>query len=406
MTIIFARQRRRQNVTTAAGGGGGSVVDPSQLPLATGQTRVAGSYGAGQAANTTYTDHTTGITVLKLTSATVPNANGGVYHGYSEGGPIFSQPWVNSGDGKTYYTLWISAGWFVDICYDDISSGNWRAAPQDGETNLAFSLNPAQPRICYYVDDGDDHTVHRLNTDGDDIEDTGEFPWNAPAGLVWLQVNLDDAWILGMSGTSVVAMRLSDGFVRTITADGHDVDEPHIDREFGFVYISTNDIANRVMNLATGAEVTESGPAVDAADHESPMRGFVAVYHLDHGMVKVTKEGVRSVPVDVIVKPPGAEAHQNSTWVIDNPDHYVVIDNVDDNAGGYPIREHMIGMVSMDTEDVRLIVCGDNSGAGYDTGGQMHPHMSPDGKLMAWTTNHAGSGRWDVHVAFLPTTSS
>lgn len=389
----------------------GETVDPSLLPVASGQAIDGGStYGRSLSDNQTYVDPTTGVTVLKLTDNGTPNA-GNHYHGYSEGGPTISLPWVG-GDGKTYYTAFIADGWLVDIRYDTLATSNWRTIPIDGEINVAFSLNPATPRICYYIDDGDNQTVHRYTTATNADADTGFFPWTPPGigadSFGWLQVNLNDAWILGMAtgGTNigeVCAMRLSDGFERNIGVAGHDVDEPHIDREFPFVYISTNDVANRVVNLETGADVTESGPDVDAADHESPMRGFVAVYHLDHGMVKVTKEGVRSVPVDVIVKPPSAEAHQSGCWVYDNPDNYVVIDNVDETDGAYPINEHMIGMVSMDTEDVRLICCGDNSGIGYDTGGQMHPQISPDGKLLMWTSNMNNSGSHQIFVAKLPT---
>lgn len=383
-----------------------TVADPTLLPAATGQA-ISGAftYGRTLADNQTYVDPHSGITVLKLTDNGTPSA-GNHYHGYSEGGPAISLPWIG-GDGHTYYTVSIADGFLVDVRYDTFTTSNWRAFPVDGEINMAFSLNPATPRICYHINDADDKSVIRYNTATNSAANTGFFPWtNAAVGTAfsWLQVTVNDTWILGMhnSNQTVSAMRLSDGFNRNITSSGHDVDEPHMDREFPFVYISTNDIANWVVNLETGATVTESGPDIDAADHESGMRGFVAVYHLDHGMVKVTKEGVRSAPVSTIVKPPSAEAHQSGCWVYDNPNNYVVIDNVNVSNAAYPINHHMIGMVSMNTGDVRLICCGDNSGVGYDTGGQMHPHISPDGKLLMWTSNMNNSGGHQIFLGKLP----
>jgi Tol biopolymer transport system component len=64
----------------------------------------------------------------------------------------------------------------------------------------------------------------------------------------------------------------------------------------------------------------------------------------------------------------------------------------------------MIGFVSHDLNQVRLLCCGDNSGVGYDTGGQMHPTLSPDGKLLMWTSNMAGSGGFQIFVVKVPTT--
>ena len=225
----------------------GSLVDPTLLPRATAQRPLAGTYGRSLAAGQTYTDPITGVLVLKLTSASVPNANGGVYHGYSEGGPVISQPWVGT-DGNTYYTAYLSNGWLVDIRYDTFASSNWRTVPIDGEINFAFSLNPATPRIGYFVDDGNDKTIHRYNTATNRIEDTGIFPYTTSAAggsLSWLQVNLNDGWLVGMlnSNATVIGVRISDGLERIIPAGTNDVDEPHIDREFPIVYVSTNNKA-------------------------------------------------------------------------------------------------------------------------------------------------------------------
>ena len=385
----------------------GSVADPTLLPRATGQHPLSGTYGRGLAAGQTYTDPNTGVLVLKLTSSSVPNANAGVYGDYSEGGPVISQPWVGT-DGNTYYTAYLSYGWLVDIRYDTFASSNWRPVPIDGEINFAFSLNPATPRIGYFVDDGNDKTIHRYNTATNRIEDTGIFPFTTSAvggSLSWLQINMNDQWLVGMLNTNatVVAVRLSDGLERIIPAGTHDVDEPHIDREFPIVYISTNDQANIVVNLETGAVVPETDPQrIDAADHEAPLRGKVVYINWTvNGIVSTDRTG--NVKVEVQPSPIdwSGDWHMAGQWIYNNPSQYFVMDQWLRN-GNYPIRQGMIGFVSIGG-DIRLIAAHDATPGGYDTGGQPHPTLSPDGKLLMWTSNMNGSARFDVFVARIPT---
>ena len=385
----------------------GPTVDPTLLPRATGQAPLAGTYGRGLAAGQTYTDPLTGVLVLKLTSSSVPNANGGVYHGYSEGGPVISQPWVGT-DGNTYYTAYLSYGWLVDIRYDTFASSNWRTVPINGEINFAFSLNPATPRIGYYVDDGNDKTLHRYNTATNRNEETGIFPYTTSAagtGLSWLQVNLNDEWLVGMlnSNATVIGVRISDGLERIIPAGVNDVDEPHIDREFPIVYVSTNNRANIVINLETGAIIPETDPQnIDAADHEAPLRGKVVyINYTVNGIVSTSRTG--NVQIEVQPSPTdwSGDWHMAGQWVFNNPSEYFIMDQFARN-GNYPIRQGMIGFVSIGG-DVRILVASDATGTGYDTGGQVHPTLAPDGKLLMWTSNMNGSGRFDTFVARVPT---
>ena len=108
------------------------VADPTLLPAATGQHPVAGTYGRSLAAGQTYVDPNTGVTVLKLTSSSVPAANSGMSHGYSEGGPNISQPWTGT-DGETYYTAKVD-GWLVDVRYGTLTTSNWRRQNSNGRS--------------------------------------------------------------------------------------------------------------------------------------------------------------------------------------------------------------------------------------------------------------------------------
>jgi len=385
----------------------GALVDPTLLPRGTGQHPSAGTYGRSLAAGQTYTDPFTGVLVLKLTSASVPSSNNGIYGGYSEGGPNVSQPWVGT-DGNTYYTSSIADGWLVDIRYDTFTSSNWRRSPTSGETRATFSLNPATPRILYYVDPGNDKTVHRYNTATNANADTGIFPYTTSAAggsLLWLQVNLNDEWLVGMlnSNVTTVGVRLSDGLERIIPKGVHDVDEPHIDREFPVVYISTNDVQNLIVNLETGAVVSESDPGhVDFADHATPLRGkIVAVNWGPNGVISADHLG--NVKVEFTPSPTdwSGDYHMAGQWVFNNPSQYFIVDQWK-TTGNYPIYKGMIGFVSLGG-DIRLLAAHDATGIAYDTGGQPHPTLSPDGKLVMWTSNMNGSGRFDAFVARAPT---
>ena len=134
-------------------------------------------------------DPNTGVTVLKLTSSSVPAANGGMSHGYSEGGPNISQPWTGT-DGQTYYTAKLD-GWLVDVRYGTLTTSNWRRQNSNGEIGFAFSLNPATPRIAYVVSG---KRVDRYNTATNQVENTGGWPWVITAAgdyADWLQTHGD-----------------------------------------------------------------------------------------------------------------------------------------------------------------------------------------------------------------------
>jgi len=361
------------------------------------------------AAGQTYTDPLTGVLVLKLTSASVPSSNNGVYAGYSEGGPNISQPWV-AADGYTYYTAYLSDGWFVDIRYDTFTPSNWRSSPTSGETRFAFSLNPATPQIVYYYNPGNG-SINRYNTATNAIANTGIFPYTPSANdgsgsLVWLQVNLNDQWLVGMynSNNTTVAVRLSDGLERIIPKGTHAVDEPHVDREYPVVYIGCNDSTqNWIINLETGAVVPKNDPSnIDRYSHAAALRGkVVAINWLVNGVTSADHLGNVNVAFTPSPTDWGGDYHLAGQWVFDNPSQYFIVDQWK-RAGNFPIYQGMIGFVSIGG-DVRILAAHDATGVAYLTGGQPHPTLSPDGKLVMWTSNMNGSARFDVFVARVPT---
>jgi hypothetical protein len=393
----------------------GAIVDPTLLPTATGQHPGAGTYGRSLSAGQTYVDPVSGVLVLKLTDASTPVSNGGVYAGYSEGGPNISQPWVG-GDGHTYYTVNLTGGAagigasLVDIRYDTFTPSNWRVSPTIGrETAYAFSLNPATPQIFYYCKQSDGK-VHRYNTATNANADTGVFPWlptanDGSGSFTWLQVNLNDTWIVGMynSTRTTVGKRLSDGLETTMPSAPHSVDEPHIDREYPIVYLATTDIENWVINLETGATVTETDPSViDQQSHGAVLRGLhVASNWWVDGVVSIDRFGVVSTQITPMPSDPLGNFHFAGQWVFNNPNNWFTMDQWQRN-GARKIYLGMMGFVNL-AGDVRILAAHDAIGGAYGTGGQPHPTLSPDGRLVMWTSNMNGSGRFDVFVARVPT---
>jgi hypothetical protein len=209
------------------------------------------------------------------------------------------------------------------------------------------------------------------------------------------------------SNHTIVAFRPSDGVQRAFTegAAGVSIDEPHLDREFPYVYLSTNsNVQNKIVNLETSAYTNpRDTQGINGDDHASPMRGkIVALTWMVNGFVKVDYLGNVS-PTGAVNPSPtdwSGDWHQASQWVFNNPSEYFVVDQWAD-VGNYPIYRGMIGFVSLGG-DVRLIAASDATGTSYTDGGQPHPTLAPDGKFVMWVSNMNGSNRYDTFIARVP----
>jgi hypothetical protein len=220
---------------------------------------------------------------------------------------------------------------------------------------------------------------------------------------------MNDTWIAGMLQTNhtIIAFRPSDGLERSITeaAAAATIDEPHLDREFPYLYLSTTTgVQNKIVKLETGAFKDPVDPAgINQDDHASPMRGkIVALTYVANGFIKVDTAGIVT-PTGAVNPSPtdwSGDYHQAAQWVFNNPSEYFVTDQWL-RAGAYPIYLGMIGFVSL-AGDVRLIAAHDATGGSYTNGGQPHPTLSPDGKFVMWVSNMNGSSRYDTFIARIP----
>jgi hypothetical protein len=397
-----------------SGGGGGGTADPTQLPEARGQTPpVTSTYGRTLTAGQTYQDPLTGVTVLKVTDLITPYPNPGMDKGYSEGGPIISQPWMGA-DGETYYTLQVAQN-LVDLRYSTLELLNWRTVLYTAEIGLAFSLNPATPRIAYLTNDG--RTVSRYNTATNTTENTpGTWPWIPTSEgefLTWLQTNLNDSWLVAMfnSNNTVVAYRPSDRLQQDFTQleTALDIDEPHIDRELGKVYLATNndDRQNVVGDLLTGTWMVPNNSAFQSDDHEAPLRGMVTglsnfVRHSNFYYDVRADTTVEYADASQVIGLPG-DWHMAGQWVFGNgtgPAQWFIIDSYGTPDPTAAIQSGLIGIVRPSPFSARLVAVHDSRGITYE--GQPQSTFAPDGKLVMWTSDMGGQPRTDVFVAKLP----
>jgi hypothetical protein len=258
--------------------------------------------------------------------------------------------------------------------------------------------------------------VSRYNTATNRIENTGNWPWIASASgtsFEWLQNNLNDQWFVGMlnSNHTVVAFRPSDGMQRSFTQSGTglEIDEPHIDRELPYVYLSTsNDAQQNVVGfLETGATRVPANSSWQSDDHAAPLRGMIAgVGHWQRN-TNYYYDVLANRTVEFTASPntigyPG-DWHMAGQWVFNNgsgPGQWFVVDAWGGDFSSAAIRVGMIGIVRMSPFSARLIAAHDSQPSSYES--QPQSTISPDGKLVMWTSNMGGRARTDVFLARMP----
>jgi hypothetical protein len=395
------------------------TADPTLLPVATkpGQTKSAVfTYGRTLSSGQTYVDPTSGITVLKVTDATQPASNSpGTGHGYAAGGPRISQEWESG--GVKYHTLALEEGDLVDVRHDTMAMSNWRSAPYGGETDYAWSLDPATPRILYFFSGTN---IVRYDTASMATANVSPFPIAAGSAPVWLQTQLNDTWIAWMDGTTYKAYKKSTSTLRQMSQarSGASHDELHIDLEYAYVYMSTNADAqaNAIWNLEADTFIinpsgTTPGAEVISDDHATGMRGLVvSVAHWQSGGGAAylrrnnTHNHFITDPTDF--HEPGGDWYNSCQWCINmwgpaETDQWFVADKFRDDSSGDKIRLGMIALVRLNG-DVRILCAHDCVNSGNDYGDYTQPTQSPDGKFVMWTSDMNNSTRRDVFLARVP----
>lgn len=424
----------QDSVTASLNGGGGA--DPTQLPIASGQTPTTRPSAASS--GDTYSDPETGVTVVRITDGSTPVASN-VFGApdYADGGPYISQAWQSG--GETYYTLyvWVDSSpndhYFVDLKYSDLTLSNWRQLANMTNRDLCWcwSLNPSTPHVGYGTSMPEENILRQFDTTvGVMAEITdGDFPYTFPSGrLVWLQNSLNDTWFVAsiFSGTVVRIVKPSvpTEYAKTIS----DLDEPRIDRAGNYAY-AIHDTAvpgctysglnhTSVIDLSDGSvlSIAPSGQtdfggrwAAGCKDelwntHPTAVQDYYVTQLPD--IAPDGDEYYYDPVTDTIVFFKSRDAlhdgsgHRAGQWVIGNgsgTDQWYLVSGW---SGAGDVREG-IAFVKLDGSAARLLCHHYSSGASY--GSEPHATMSPDGKLVMWQSDNDGGENTHCFVAKVPT---
>ena len=401
-----------------------TIASPTLLPVATGQPRRQSEYDAldvpGLAAGESYPDPVTGVTIYKVTDASSPVENIRGVHDYSEGGPFISLPWGPSQEMYSIYFRLRVSGWEAYIVDFNIETGafsNGRSTNVVSVNDLrfAFSNNPNTPRIAYLIQLTSSSTLDRYDTETMQAANIGNFPHTFPDQAGWLHQDKDDRWFVAAGTTWGVAAWNSETNVEyTYFPSGFD--EPHLDRGGNYVAIARDRNSPEVPGVVGNIDIMDlSDGSIDATlDRAQSHIGslvdyFVYVYpHASKGkrpQRRINADG--SNKTDIIVEPDyvGSSGHRAGQWITDNDTGTSQWYVASHYAGSTFPGAHAVVFVRADGSDVRFLAHHYSEGSdSYRR--QPHATVSPDGRLVMWTSDmnnpNSGSVRVDVFLAVVP----
>src|SRR5438309_1635827 len=407
-------------VTVQAPPPAGSVADPTLLPVASGQGPNMAAYTAlnvaSQPAGFSYTDPVTGVKVWKVTTSSVPTANPHAGHDYADGPNEVSRGW---GAGNNTHTILFYAGivgvgspyYLVDFTRG-VGFTNYRQLPAGAQpvTDLCFSFSSVvgQERIAYVING---NQVKRFNTATMQVENTGFFPLTGTFQR-WLHQDKNDIWFTGLQDNSTAfAWNSQTNELRTHSETW--LNEPRLERDGRYIALTTSNSTIRLWDLVTNTfGPTQTDVLNIWLGHNANLRGMW-----------VTTDVNASAPFDLdryypsggqIVKPrflnnsAGAGVHHAGNWVQSDAElggnlnrQWSFVGGVDNNAfTATALWKQAIGVMRADGSDARLLVHHYSTNSTYSDDPFVKP--SPDGKVVMFDSNMAGSGRYDVFVAEMP----
>jgi len=217
------------------------VPDPSLLPLAQRQPPDFGAYSAldvpAQQAGFSYIDPVTRVKIWKVTSNTVPVANGGAGHDYAEGGHQVSRGWgadhnthtiLIRGDGMPYYLVDFMRG---------VGFSNYRRLTVQPRLDLcaSFSALASQPRILYIYTGAQ---LVRYNTATMKTENTGHFPLTVDASG-WLHQDKNDVWFTGLRSDNSTVWAWNSQTNQLLTHNEAWTNEPRLERDGRYLVVTS-----------------------------------------------------------------------------------------------------------------------------------------------------------------------
>src|SRR6266576_2954436 len=398
----------------------GSVADPTLLPVASGQVPNMAAYTAlnvaSQPAGFSYNDPVTGVKVWKVTSSSVPTANPHAGHDYADGPNEVSRGW---GAGNNTHTILFYAGivgvgspyYLVDFTRG-VGFTNYRQLPAGAQpvTDLCFSFSSVvgQERIAYVING---NQVKRFNTATMQVENTGFFPLTGTFQR-WLHQDKNDIWFTGLQDNSTAfAWNSQTNELRTHSETW--LNERRLERDGRYIALTTSNSTIRLWDLVTNTfGPTQTDVLNIWLGHNANLRGMwvttdvnaSAPFDLD----RYYPSGGQIVKTRFLNNSAGAGVHHAGNWVQSDAElggnlnrQWSFVGGVDNNAfTATALWKQAIGVMRADGSDARLLVHHYSTNATYSDDPFVKP--SPDGKLVMFDSNMAGSGRYDVFVAEMP----
>jgi hypothetical protein len=350
----------------------GSVVDPTLLPVASGQLSNTAAYTtlgvASQPAGFSYQDPVTGVRVWKVTSSTTPSANSGAGHDYSDGPNEVSLGW---GAGNNTHTILVGVPQGVAYYLVDFTRGvgfsNYRRLPVQPGRDLCFSFSdlPSQPRIAYIITGGQ---IVRFNTASMLVENTGFFPLTL--GMFgWLQHDKTDGWFAGLTTDQTVAFAWNSQTNQLLTHGETWLNEPRLERDGRYIALTNSNNTMRLWDLSTNTFGPTQNDAINIwLGHNANLRGqwvttdvnATAPFDLD----RYYPSGGQIAKTRFLTNSAGPGVHHSGNWVQSDAElggdlnrQWSIVSGVDNTAfTATALWKRGIGIVRSDGSDARLLV--------------------------------------------------
>jgi hypothetical protein len=385
--------------------------DPTQLPVASGQTKSGSStYGRNLSAGQNYTDPTTGVTVLKLTDANTPESGNDTCYVHIGQTTSVSLPW---GDGGVMRTVCVmcradpgptTRAYLVDVNTSTLAISNWRDmrtpwAPVS-RTDGALIFSSVDPYIVYIANTGE---IRKYNTDTAAFITDSDFPKQISdfdRGSV-LRKSTDDNvfcvtqynrlrfayWIVDVDSVCVIDPAaaaqgsLTPNGVWGFHGGGSDVNGT-------YMFVSDTD----------DCDIYEPDPKWYVS-HSSAADKYAFGRHAGTGVNHFMDCSTRVITSLGSIS--NGDQHSFGNWIV-NPNPQSVWAGVSTyGTGGNWTKA--IGFYKLDSGDVdpRLLCHTDSNGTGF--GAQPHAQASPDGQIVVWQSDQDGKSRSDAFLALVPT---
>ena len=275
---------------------------------------------------------------------------------------------------------------------------------------FAFSNNPATPWYAY-VSNGT--TIRRFDIRTMTEATGGGWPVT-DASAMWLHQSENDAlfvWMRGSSGTTVVGYEPSTGTLKTYTNAG--LNEPRVDRAGRYVGISMTSPPNGLVvwdwqgNAVAWSTPGDPGPPF--AHNASLRRRWMSVdWNISYPYAySLFKSDVANSAVDLSGPTNGGQVHGNGNWIqhpADLGDQWAAFSYY---GGLRPTETFWLApggcVLATANGQRRLLLHPYNTSANYTffTFGK----FSPDGSYLLFTSDMDGSGRSDLFLAEVPTST-